>query len=63
MNPARIKIPQDIDGEFPIIFSPVQPLKVPTMGKIPHLSQHWLQEQTKVYFFQGYRLSSSHQKK
>ena len=41
MNPARIKIPQDIDGEFPIIFSPNQPLKVPIMGKIPHFSQHW----------------------
>ena len=42
MNPARIKIPQDIDGEFPIIFSPNQPLKVPIMGKIPHFSQHWI---------------------
>ena len=42
VNPPRIKIPQDIYGEFTIIFSPNQPLKVPIMGKIPHFSQHCL---------------------
>ena len=33
---AEIKIPHDFNGEFPIIFSPDQPLKVPIIGKIPH---------------------------
>ena len=33
---AGIKIPHDLNGEFPIIFSPDQPLKVPIIGKIPH---------------------------
>ena len=33
---AGIKIPHDFNGEFPIIFSPDQPPKVPIIGKIPH---------------------------